>query len=202
MRDHPPLDGPGVDHSSPEQANLLERLDALARDLAVTRSELSRLTLDDVANAEIPTATAELFAIVAQTEGAANLILDGCETLDRVAELLAGGELLASGELLAGGERLSKRDAAHAVFAATRHIYAACGFHDLTGQRVTKVVDSLAAIEAGIAALATVVDGRERAASRRLSIDRMPAGWRHGPHAPADALLQGDVDVQLQSASA
>ena len=168
------------DRSEPSPATLLEQLEALGRDLALTRSELSRLSLEGLATDEIPTATAELFAIVAQTEGAADRILDGCETLDRV------------GELLAAGEPASARDAAQAVFAATRRIYAACGFQDLTGQRVAKVVDSLVAIEAGIAALTTALGGRPHLSAARRQV------LRRGPQAPAVAMTQTDVDLVMR----
>ncbi len=168
------------ERSEPDPATLLDQLEALGRDLAVTRSELSRLSLEGLATDEIPFATAELFEIVAQTEGAAERIMDGCETLDRV------------GELLAAGEPPAQLDAAQAVFAATRRIYAACGFQDLTGQRVTKVVDSLVAIEAGIAALTTALGGRPRPpAVRRLAA-------RHGPHPSSVAMTQTDVDHVLR----
>ncbi len=166
---------------------LLDHLEALGRDLAATRAQLSQLSFDDVSVAEIPLATSELAAIVAQTEGAADSILDGCETLDQL------------GRSLATGDRPSMQEAASAVFAVTTRIYAACGFQDLTGQRVAKVVTALRAIETRMSTLTVALGGRARLHD---AIDGARTGLvLRGPQSPGVALTQTEVDRLMREAA-
>ena len=166
---------------------LLDHLEALGRDLAATRAQLSQLSFDDVSAREIPIAAGELAAIVAQTEGAADSILEGCETLDQL------------GRSLATGDRPAPHELAAAVFAVTTRIYAACGFQDLTGQRVGKIVEALRVIETRMANLTMALGGR---AQLNDAIDgaRTGRGLR-GPQSPGIALTQTEVDGLLREAA-
>ena len=165
---------------------LLDHLEALGRDLAATRMQLAELSFDDVSAQEIPLATSELAAIVTQTEGAADSILDGCETLDRL------------GRSLATGDRPSMQETASAVFAVTTRIYAACGFQDLTGQRVAKVVTALQVIETRIADLTKALGGRARLADATGTRTGLVL---RGPQSPGIALTQTEVDRLLREAA-
>src|SRR5579875_1309084 len=114
------------------ETSLLAEVEELGRTIAAAKAEIAALNVDDISASHIPSATDELDAIVAHTAAATDAILETCETLDRV-----GAEL--------------KGDAATSLQDATTRIYEACGFQDITGQRITKVVATLKQIDGKVA---------------------------------------------------
>ncbi|AZU03492.1 chemotaxis protein [Glycocaulis alkaliphilus] len=96
--------------------------------IARTRSEISKLRPNDIKEQRIPTAGAELEAVVTDTERATEAIMHEAE------------------ELL--GTKPDDLDAYKAqVDDAMMRIIEACSFQDLSGQRVSKVVESLRHVE-------------------------------------------------------
>ena len=89
-----------------------------------------RTAVDDITDSHIPFGTDELDAIVAHTAIGHQCHPESCETLDDVA---------------GSTERRARR---RKLQDATTRIYEACSFQDITGQRITKVVGTLKAIEA------------------------------------------------------
>ena len=85
---------------------------------------------------------------------------------------------------------------AQALQAATTRIYEACCFQDTTGQRITKVVATLKAIEKKVA--------HDRAAFGPAKAAVRPASSRspllNGPQPSGAALAQSDMDRLLASA--
>jgi chemotaxis protein CheZ len=158
---------------SATEAALLAELEGLGRTVARAKADVARLRVADIADRHIPTATDELDAIVAHTAQATNDILDCCEALEAVATRVGGA------------------DAAELNAALTR-IYEACGFQDITGQRIGKVVNALKAIEARVAAITG--DFREAeppptsAEGERLAT---------GPQRPGVGVTQADIDRLL-----
>ncbi len=119
------------DLSSKETA-LLSEVEELGRTIASAKAEIAAIRADDITGQHIPSATDELDAIVSHTASATNAILEVCETLDQVGATLQG--------------RTSAQ-----LQEATARIYEACSFQDITGQRITKVVSALKAIETKVA---------------------------------------------------
>src|SRR5579872_306838 len=117
---------------SAQETSLLGEVAELGRTIACAKSEIAALRVDDITHNHIPFATDELDAIVEHTATATNAILTSCETLDAVTAGLQG------------------EPAAKLQDAITR-IYEACSFQDITGQRITKVVATLKAIEIKVA---------------------------------------------------
>ena len=81
--------------------------------------------------------------------------------------------------------------------AATSRIYEACSFQDITGQRITKVVTTLKAIEQKVAHIVGtfapyVVAGRQAGDPVASAADLL-----HGPQLPAHAMDQSDIDKLL-----
>ncbi len=122
-----------------------------------------------------------------------------CEALDALAAGL--GER--------GGP--TRAQAAQALRAATTEVYEACGFQDITGQRISKVVGALQAIDRKVARIlaafgdrrtdATGHPGRLAELSADLSPDRrpdLPADLLAGPQLPELAMDQGDIDRLLE----
>lgn len=161
--------------ASARQATLLREVEGLGRTIADARAEIAALGVAEIAGQHIPTASDELDAVVCYTAGAADTILAACETLDAVAEGL-------------------NEPAASRLQAATTAIYEACSFQDITGQRITKVVAALKAIDARVARI--VEAGQCSAGSLALS----PEALMSGPQLPRDAMDQADVDQLLASA--
>ena len=153
--------------------SLLGEVEALGRMIAAVRAEIAALQADDISASHIPSATDELDAIVAHTAGATDSILEVCEMLDRIAATQDGA-------------------AATALQEATTRIYEACGFQDITGQRITRVVATLKTIDAKVTQIIhTFAPGTAMPAS--------PAAptLLHGPQLPANAMHQSDVDALL-----
>lgn len=96
--------------------------------IARTRTEISKLRPNDIKEQRIPTAGAELEAVVTDTERATETIMHEAETL-----------LGAKPDDIAAYKSQ--------VDDAMMRIIEACSFQDLSGQRVSKVVESLRHVE-------------------------------------------------------
>jgi chemotaxis protein CheZ len=152
---------------------LLAEIEDLARTIATTRSELQRLDAGPFIAGHIPAATDELDAVVAHTASATDVILEVCETLE------AAGE---SG--LPVDSALLQRE--------TAKIYEACSFQDITGQRITKVVATLKAIEQKVGEILHVFgQGSE------IDAQPMEMSLTNGPQLPGRAMEQSDIDALL-----
>lgn len=166
---------------SAQDACLLAEVEELSRTIAEAKSEIAALHVDDVRAGHIPSATNELDAVVAHTAAATEVILEACESLDEAAKGMDGPE-------------------ANALQAATMRIYEACSFQDITGQRITKVVATLKAIDTKVAQiLSTFGSSRNfedtpRPARIALSGD---AALLNGPQLPKAAMDQSEIDRML-----
>src|ERR1700733_9603266 len=160
------------------ETTLLTEVESLGRTIAAAKAEIAALRVDDITVSDIPFATDELDAIVAHTAAATHAILETCETLDAVAEHLAG-------------------EPAAQLQDATTRIYEACGFQDITGQRITKVVNTLKIIETKVGQLVSTF-------GETSSVAGSPDGpaeavLLNGPQLPTVAMDQSDIDKLLAS---
>ncbi len=155
------------DLSAPEAA-LLAEVAELGRTIARARAEIAALKVDDITASHIPSATDELDAITAHTAAATEQILEVCEKLD------AQG---VASEL-------------------TTPIYEACSFQDITGQRISKVVATLKAIDAKVAHIIAAFTPDLDAAE---PLPEVPpdAELLNGPQLPMHAMDQSDIDRLL-----
>ena len=163
---------------TPKGTTLLAEVEALGQTIASAKAEIAALRVDDIKQHDIPFATDELDAIVAHTASATHSILESCETLDQVGETVTGE----------AGTRLQD---------ATTKIYEACSFQDITGQRITKVVATLKAIDSKVGHIIATFDNREG----RPTPKPLPAeeSLLNGPQLPASAMDQSDIDKLLAS---
>ncbi len=162
------------------EQKLLAEVEDLGRTIANAKAEIAALSVDDITACDIPFATDELDAIVAHTASATNAILESCETLDAVASELDG----------AGAARLQD---------ATTRIYEACGFQDITGQRITKVVTTLKAIEQKVAQIVATFGARANSRPRGPAAPGGAAALLNGPQLSTAAMDQSDIDQLLAS---
>jgi len=172
---------------SAQETGVLHEVEELARTIAAARAEIAALQVDDITASHIPSATDELDAIVAHTAAATNSILEVCETLDGVAGKLdeAGSAVLQD---------------------ATTRIYEACSFQDITGQRITKVVATLKAIDHKVAQILTTFSETYRegplSAPGHVAVGPVPSNGDPpplGPQLPGNAMDQTDIDKLLAS---
>jgi chemotaxis protein CheZ len=166
------------DDLTTKETTLLREVEELGRMIASTKSEIAALRVDDITDHDIPFATDELDAIVQHTAHATDAILESCEMLDEVSSTVSG-------------------ESAAKLQAATTRIYEACSFQDITGQRITKVVNTLKTIEGKIAHIIGTFGPSAKMA--RGSVDRVTtdADLLNGPQLPAHAMDQSDIDKLL-----
>jgi chemotaxis protein CheZ len=167
------------------ETTLLDEVGALGRIIAAARAEIAALQVDDITASHIPSATDELDAIVTHTAAATESILEACETLDDMAGALGPAP-------------------AAALHDATARIYEACSFQDITGQRITKVVATLKAIDAKVAHIISAFDrsgdggGLSRQAKAHVARQE-DSMLLNGPQLPLTAMDQTDIDKLLAS---
>lgn len=162
-------------------------LESLARYIQTAKTEIARLRPDQVKEQYLPAAADQLDAIVEATAEATHTIMDATETIEGVMENL-------------DGENSQK------LMDATTRIYEACGFQDITGQRITKVVNTLKDIEERIDALVAAfgseiekVKAEQPEAEEKEEKKDSDEKLVHGPQLPEDAKSQAEVDALLAS---
>jgi len=154
-----------------ELADLANTIDLLRHDIAQSRT-------GHVKHEDIPGATDELDAVVVATAEATNAIMAACEEIERHA---------------------SKTDD-NALIDHVTKIYEACGFQDITGQRITKVVTTLKKIEGKIENLLGALDERMGPIQHAKSAGDTRTGDKallNGPQLPGGAVSQDDIDRLL-----
>jgi chemotaxis protein CheZ len=168
------------DELTTKETSLLREVEELGQMIANTKSEIAALRVDDITDHDIPFATDELDAIVEHTAHATNAILESCEMLDEVAASLQG-------------------DPAVKLQAATTKIYEACGFQDITGQRITKVVTTLKTIEGKVAHIVARFGSAGAHTGGAVSRAGPDGNLLNGPQLAAHAMDQSDIDKLLAS---
>ncbi len=103
------------------------------------RHEIAKVRADDISDHQIPEMGKELSAIVEATEGATNSIMNCAETVLEI-------------------ETDNFEDYKQIVSDQMMTIFEACSFQDLTGQRVTKIVQTVEIIEERINLLCEMLD--------------------------------------------
>lgn len=166
-------------------------LEALAVIIRKTKQEIADIRPAEIKDEFLPTATDELDAIVQSTETAANTILDAVEAIEAV---------------------IPNCDAAvgEAITNATMQIYEGCNFQDLTGQRISKVVNTLKLIETRVNSLVAAFGAEledvlrdapqsETVAAADAKPEREDADLLNGPQHPEAASSQDEIDRLLAS---
>ncbi|MEQ8196173.1 MAG: protein phosphatase CheZ [Rhodospirillales bacterium] len=161
-------------------------LESLADYIRNTRSEIAALRPDTVKEEYLQTASDELDAIVAATADATNAIMDATEQIEAAAA--------------------ETSDAVKAVLtAASTDIYEACTFQDITGQRITKVIDALKGVEEKIDGLLKAFgpDAGDTKAARppqkKAPKESKDDNLLNGPQKPGEAKSQDEIDAIFNS---
>ena len=109
--------------------SMYREIQDLANLIAKAKSDIARAQPNEIKSERIPRAGKELGAIVQSTESATHAIME------------AAGEIMAAGATNGGGDNRALIDA------ACMRIFEACSFQDVTGQRISKVVNTLTFID-------------------------------------------------------
>ncbi len=130
----------------------------------------------------------QLDAIVDATENATNTIMESVESVDGL-----------MGEARALTEDEALRGLFDQVTDKVNSVFEACSFQDITGQRVTKVVNSLKFVEARINSI-ILTWGREELTKVVVEIQEEQDPDKkllHGPQLPGEGVTQVEVDKML-----
>lgn len=149
---------------------------ALLRYVIAARKAIAELRPNEMRTQKLPSAMNEIGMIVETTESAANQIMQAVE------------------EILALSNDVAPIDYRASVEEKCLSVMEACSFQDLTGQRITKVVETLLTIEDKLAALAEVLG---EAAEEAAAAEEAPAGdavLLNGPAMPGEGVDQDEID--------
>lgn len=131
-----------------EAMKLKSELDDIWSAINQTKHEIATLHVSGFQGKEMTRVTHELDAIVSGTEEATEGILAAAETIDQLASQLAA-------KLKNAQDRGAIDDIQQKIIAIFEH----CNFQDLTGQRITKVVNTLKFIEERIVRMMDIWGG-------------------------------------------
>ena len=162
-------------------------IEALAKYINTARAEIADLRPDDINSEHLPAATDELTAIVGSTEQATHQIFEAVENIETLTEKM-------------------EPEIAEQVSAAVTSIFEACGFQDITGQRITKVVTALQQVESKVEALlhafgddipkgASPKDAKKKETTPTGKPARPDEDLLNGPQLPENAISQDDIDA-------
>lgn len=167
--------------SAAHAAQLQEAMASIGEAIARTRTELA--TLRD--GQETARLVDELSAVVDGTADATHTILSAAEAADALAAILRAG---ASPE--------TSQSVAVSLQGEIQTIFEACNFQDLAGQRIAKVLRTLAFIEGRVGLIHRIWDGDGAGADPDRPPERSgEAALLNGPALPgAAAVSQTDVD--------
>ncbi|WP_319530977.1 protein phosphatase CheZ [uncultured Cohaesibacter sp.] len=136
-------------HELAEAMKLKKEMDEIYMAIAETKREIATLHVNGLHSAEMNRVTDELDAIVEGTEQATEQILASAEIIDENATKLS--------KVLTGEED----QWTHEIQESVVSVFEACNFQDLTGQRITKVVNVLRFIEGRIVNMMDIWGGIE-----------------------------------------
>ena len=168
------------------QPAVTEELTLIAKEITRMKDEISQLRANDMTGSKIPDAGRELDAIVDATEDATNTIMEA-------AEEIMGAD---TSDAEAYQELVSNKMIG---------IFEACTFQDITGQRISKVVETLRYIDERVSSFiehlripddldAVLEESDEDRRKRELIL--------HGPQHSGEGVSQDDIDAMLGDAQA
>ena len=176
-----------------EQCEKLKvELDLIHEAIRRTKHEIAVLHDKSFSGGEMSKVTGELGAVVGGTEQATQQILEAAEAIDQAVTAMAKVNSPDQQKLLSG-------EIAERVLS----IFEACNFQDLTGQRISKVMNTMKFIESHITVMMDIWGGVDaiRAHAPSAIIDRQDDGrYLNGPKNQGDEghASQNDIDVLFQ----
>ena len=174
-----------VDHTQIEQIQV--EISDIAGRIKATKVEMAALRHPLANEDKFQEASEQLSAVVRATEGATNAIIGAVEEIEDIVSEVRS-------QLPEGYQNSRLKD----LNEVTLRIFEACNFQDLTGQRITKVVQALAFIEQRIDSMMSVWNQKEfEALPLPPSIAKTDSGLAlHGPTEESSSRVsQADIDA-------
>jgi chemotaxis regulatin CheY-phosphate phosphatase CheZ len=164
---------------------LRQELQEMSFYIQQTRAEIAALRPKEAADNHIMSATEELDAIVTATERATNDILKAAE---RISDVLP--KVGRSGDLDQITDEIDNQ---------VIEIMTACSFQDITGQRVTKVINAMRYIEQRVNSMVEIwgAEPGVRPVAANAEDTRPDAHLLNGPQKEGTGVSQDDVDALL-----
>lgn len=168
------------------EARLAREFERLAHFIEAAKSEIATLRPDDISRHHLPKVAAELDAIGEAMERATHTIMSAAEKIEAIATAGLPAEQAAQ------------------VTAAITGIYEACGFQDISGQRIAKAVKTLKRIDDRVTVLVASIE--QELAKQTLEEPGAPeeregyAGEHEilsGPQSGPGATTQAEIDRLL-----
>ncbi len=174
-----------LDQQKAEINILKTELRALAVCIEQTKAEIASLRPPGGDDDRLMVVANELDAIVTSTESATQNILDAAEHIDNLADTIQSQE-----------KDSHIRHLADEVRESIISIFEACNFQDITGQRITKVVNTLKFIEDRINAMIDIWGADTFADLRKpTEVDESEeAKLLNGPQLENQGISQDDID--------
>jgi len=164
------------------RSNLIEMAEAISQ----TRNEIAAMRSTNQDDCQFTTATEELGAIVEATEKATSDILEAAENIQELAWVLR--------------EKGSEDDACDRLDARATDIYTACSFQDLTGQRTSKVVNTLNFLENRVLAMIDIWGLEDiDESNRKLQDQRDDTHLLNGPARRGEGVDQAEIDQMINT---
>ena len=166
-----------------EATNLRRDLKELSDAIEQTKVEIASLRKDTTSEDKIHTAGLELGAVVADTEDATDRIIENAEAIETLTERLRHMFNDEDGIIDDIGDHVVK-------------VYEACNFQDITGQRITKVVNTMNFIDERIHKMMDIWGGSDLFAGLAPDGEDVNEGdVMHGPALPEARINQDDIDA-------
>ena len=157
----------------------------LAEYIASAKKEINALQANELHQERIPSAGRQLDAIVKSTEEATNRIMEQAEAI-------------------MAADTSDPQAYQATVNSAVMEIFEACSFQDITGQRISKVVDTLQHIESRVSRFAKAVNARDVASpltpEEEAKERRIREQLLHGPVFDGEGVSQQAIDELLDAA--
>lgn len=170
-----------------EALKIKVELDAMYEAIHKTKREIATLHVSGCNGHELARVTDELDAVVFGTEGATEQILAAAEVIDNQAAVLSAA--------LKGENQNVAADIQDQVV----QIFEACNFQDLTGQRITKVVNTLRFVEERIIRMMEIWGGIESFRDIEIELEHRMGDQAllNGPALNSDQNIasQDDIDA-------
>lgn len=165
-----------------EKGPLISVLELLSTYVDSTKKDIADLRSTEGSGNSFSTAAVELSEIVAEASKATHAIMNAAEVVEQVSAGL-------------------DKDSAAKLNDAVTSIYEACAFQDITGQRISKVVNAMQSIETKVVGLARACgDAVEAQAIVKKPVSD-ESKLLNGPQLAVNAKSQDEIDKLFESAN-
>jgi chemotaxis protein CheZ len=174
-------DEPGANYPEPisDIGQIVRELGAVADYVSHIKKEIGALRVNELSRTRIPVAHDELGNVVDATASATNTIMSAAE------------------EILGYDAQDFETYRSH-VQTKVLEIFEACSFQDITGQRISKVVEHLAQVEKRLTRFAAAVNARDGEAApdpeEAARQSRRDLLLLNGPASDGGGVSQNDID--------